>query len=168
MSAITIVNLVIFAAVLIKDWGHNRVTLFAVMRPLLFSAVIVPFFLPKFDIGGGGLALEAASLAGGAAVGAFACALLRVSVDETGQGWYDAGYAYVVFWVVITALRQAFIYGCQHWFSRDLGRFLLENQISVAAFADSVLFFTLAMVITTRLGILIRSRRSPRTAPATA
>jgi hypothetical protein len=160
LSAITIVNLVIFAAVLIKDWGHNRVTLFAVFRPLLLSVVIVPFFLPKFDSGGGGggLALEAASLAGGVAVGAFACAMLRVSVDEDGKGWYDAGYAYVAVWVLITVLRQLFVYGCQHWFTRDLGRFLVENRISPAAFGDSILFFTLSVVVATRLGILLRSR----------
>ena len=169
LSAITIVNLVIFAAVLIKDWGHNRVTLFAVFRPLLLSVVIVPFFLPKFDAGGGGLTLEAASLAGGVAVGAFACAMLRVSVDEKGKGWYDAGYAYVAVWVLITVLRQLFVYGCQHWFTRDLGRFLVENRISPAAFGDSILFFTLSMVIATRLGILLRTRLlAARAVPAVA
>jgi hypothetical protein len=158
LSAITIVNLVILAAVLIKDWGHNRVTLFPVVRPLLFSAAILPFVLPKFDAAGGGLALETASVAAGIAVGALACAMLRVSVDEKGQGWYDAGYAYVAVWILVTALRQLFVYGCQHWFTRDLGRFLVENRISPAAFGDSILFFTLSMVVATRLGILLRSR----------
>ncbi|MCO5994142.1 hypothetical protein [Actinoallomurus rhizosphaericola] len=169
MSAITIVNLVIFAAVLIKDWGHNRITMFAVLRPLLLTAVIVPFFLPKFDTAGGGLALEAASIGGGIVLGALACALLRVSVDESGQGWYDAGWAYVAVWTAITVLRQLLIYGCQHWFARDLGRFLIDHHISVAAFADSILFFTLTLVIITRVGILLRSRMpSARSVPSAA
>jgi hypothetical protein len=65
--------------------------------------------------------------------------------------------------------RQLFIYGCQHWFARDLGRFLIENRISVAAFADSILFFTLALVVTTRAGILVRSRLpSARSIPSAA
>ncbi|GAA4638516.1 hypothetical protein GCM10023196_096580 [Actinoallomurus vinaceus] len=169
MSAITIVNLVILAAILIKDWGHNRVTLFPIVRPLLLSVAIVPFVLPKFDAAGGGLTMEAASVVAGIAVGALACAMLRVSVDEEGKGWYDAGYAYVVVWVLISVLRQLFVYGCQHWFTRDLGRFLVENRISPAAFGDSILFFTLSMVIATRLGILIRSRLlAARTVPAAA
>ena len=79
--------------------------------------------------------------------------------------WTDAGVAYAVVWVVIAAARQVFIYGCQHWFTRDLGLFLIDNRISVNAFADSVMLLTLATMIANRLTILVRTRLAAARAP---
>lgn len=155
---LTLATLAIVAAILVKDWGHRRVTLLALVRPLVMAAVIVPFVMPGWDLSGSGLALEVGSLVAGASIGVLACSLLKVSVDKDGQAWTDAGYPYAIVWIVYAAARQLFIYGCQHWYSRDLGEFLIHNHITVAAFADSIMFLSLAPVVSSRLAILVRSR----------
>lgn len=107
---------------------------------------------------GNGLLLELTATAVGALLGVLACLCMRVSTDATGQTWTDAGVAYAVVWVAITAARQLFIYGCQHWFTRDLGMFLINQHISVHAFADSIMLLTLSTVVANRLAILARGR----------
>ncbi|WP_055588603.1 hypothetical protein [Peterkaempfera griseoplana] len=158
-TALTLVSLAVVALVLVKDWGHRRVTLFALLRPLVAAAVVVPFVAPGWDASGDGLALEIGSVVVGALLGLLASAFVKVTADGDGQAWTDAGAGYAAVWVVITALRQLFVYGCQHWYTQDLGRFLFDHHISVAAFADSIMFLALAPVIGNRLAILVRSRR---------
>ena len=156
-SALTIVSLAIVALVIARDWGHRRVTLFALCRPLI-AVIIVPFVAPGWSASGNGLLLEAAALVLGIAVGLGTSAFMKVSVDANGQAWTDAGYPYAAAWVVFTAVRLIFVYGCQHWFTRQLGMFLVDNHIALTAFADSIMFAFLAPVITNRLAIGIRSR----------
>ncbi|MBP2705045.1 hypothetical protein JOL79_14610 [Microbispora sp. RL4-1S] len=165
-AALTLASLAIVAAVLIKDWGHRKVTPLGLLRPLLVAAVVVPFVMPGWDMSGSGLVLEIVGLLAGAAIGVLASSFLKVSVDENGQAWTDAGYAYAAVWIVYTAARQVFIYGCEHWYSRSLGMFLIDNHISVAAFADSIMFLSLAPVVSNRLAILIRSRRRAAAHPS--
>lgn len=165
-TALTLGNLAIVAVLLARDWGHRRVTLFALLRPLLLSAVVIPFVMPGWDLTGNGLLLELATVVAGAALGAGACLFMRVSVDANGQAWTDAGWAYAVVWVAIVAARQAFIYGCQHWFTRALGMFLVDNHISVDAFADAIMLLTLTTVVGNRAAILIRGRLAPKRVPA--
>lgn len=160
-SALTLVNLAIVAVVLLRDWGHRRVTVWALLRPLLLAAVIIPFVMPGWDLTGNGVLLELAAIAVGALLGVLVSALMRVSVDGNGQAWTDAGFGYAAAWIVVTGARQAFIYGCQHWFTRDLGMFLIDNRISVNAFADAIMFLTLTTVVANRLAILVRARLSP-------
>jgi hypothetical protein len=157
-SALTLVSIAMVAVVLLKDWGHRRVTLIALLRPLLLAAVIVPFVMPGWDLAGNGLLLELGAALAGIAVGLLACSFMKVTVDAGGQTWTDAGLAYAAVWVTFTAARQAFIYGCQHWFTRDLGMFLIHDHISVNAFADSIMLVSLAPVLANRLAILVRSR----------
>lgn len=164
MSALTLANLAIVALLLARDWGHRRATLFALLRPLLLSAVVIPFVMPGWDFTGNGLLLELATVVVGAALGVCACLFMRVSADASGQVWTDAGWAYATVWVLIAAARQVFIYGCQHWFTRDLGLFLVNNRISVDAFADAVMLLTLTTVVANRAAILIRGRLSARPA----
>jgi hypothetical protein len=167
-TALTLTSLAVVALVLLRDWGHRKVTLFALFRPLLAAVVIIPFVAPGWDFSGNGLALEAGSLLVGIALGLLAFAFMKVTVDGEGQAWTDAGFPYAAVWVTLAAGRQAFIYGCQHWFTRDLGLFLMNNRISIAAFADSVMFLALAPVAANRLAILLRSRRVTATTPTTA
>jgi hypothetical protein len=79
-------------------------------------------------------------------------------VDASGQAWTDAGYPYATAWVVFTVARLIFVYGCQHWFTRQLGMFLVDNHIALTAFADSIMFAFIAPVVINRLAIGIRSR----------
>lgn len=83
---------------------------------------------------------------------------MRISIDASGQAWTDAGYPYAAIWIGFTAARLIFVYGCEHWFTRDLGMFLLDNHITVDALAYSILFLFLAPVVTNRLAILVRTR----------
>jgi hypothetical protein len=156
-TVLTILSLAIVVLVLARDWGHRRVTLLALCRPLI-AVVIIPFVAPGWSAAGNGLLLEAAALVLGIAVGLLTFAFMKVSVDASGQAWTDAGYPYAVAWVVFTAARLIFVYGCQHWFTRQLGMFLVNNHVPLTAFADSIMFAFLAPVITNRLAIGIRSR----------
>ncbi|ETK34887.1 hypothetical protein [Microbispora sp. ATCC PTA-5024] len=165
-TALTLAGLAIVAVVLLKDWGHRRATPLGLLRPLLVAAVVVPFVMPGWDMSGGGLVLEIVGLLAGAAIGVLASSFLKVSVDKDGQAWTDAGVAYAAVWIVYTVARQVFIYGCEHWYSRSLGMFLIGNHISVAAFADSIMFLSLAPIVSNRLAILIRSRRQTVAHPA--
>jgi len=158
-TALTLLNLAIVAVLLARDWGHRRVTLLGLLRPLLLAAVIVPFVMPGWDLTGNGLILAVAAAVVGAVLGVITCLFMRVAVDAAGQTWTDAGLAYAVAWIVIAAARQAFIYGCQHWFTRNVGVFLVDNHISVDAFADSIMLLTLGTMVANRLTILVRSRR---------
>jgi hypothetical protein len=83
---------------------------------------------------------------------------MKVSVHASGQARTDAGYPHAAAWVVFTAARLIFGYGCEHWLTTDLGMFLGDHHIAVTAFADSIMFVFLAPVITNRLAIGIRSR----------
>jgi hypothetical protein len=157
-TALTIASLAIVALVLARDWGHRRVTLFALCRPLIAAAVILPFVAPGWSASGHGLLLEIAALVLGIAVGLGTAAFMRVSMDVTGQAWTDAGYPYAAAWVAFTAARLLFVYGCEHWFTRGLGMFLVDNHIAVTAFADSIMFVFIAPVVTNRLAIGIRTR----------
>ncbi|MFR9780600.1 hypothetical protein ACL02O_31695 [Micromonospora sp. MS34] len=166
-TALTLLNLTIVAVLLARDWGHRRVTLLGLLRPLLLAAVVVPFVSPGWDLAGNGLLLEISAAVVGASLGVLSCLFMRVTVDNRGQMWTDAGVAYAVTWVAIAAARQVFIYGCQHWFTRDLGMFLINNHISVNAFADSIMLLTLATMIANRLTILMRTRLAATASPRT-
>lgn len=165
-TALTVLNIAIVVVLLARDWGHRRITLFGLLRPLILAAVVVPFVMPGWDFTGRGLLLVVGAAVIGALLGILTCTFMRVSVDANGRGWTDAGIAYAVAWVVIAGARQLFIYGVQHWFTRDVGKFLVDNHISVNSFADAILLLTLGTMIANRLTILVRSRLAA--APATA
>jgi hypothetical protein len=69
------------------------------------------------------------------------------------QAWTDTGLPYTVIWVALAAVRLTLIYGTEHWFTRAIGKFLVNNHISVNAFADSIIFVAIAPVIANRLTI---------------
>ena len=156
-TILTFVSLAIVALVLARDWGHRKVTLFALLRPLV-AVIIIPFVAPGWDLHGAGLPLEIGGLVAGVALGLLAVAFMKVSVDAEGQAWTDAGVPYAVIWIIIAAARLVVIYGSEHWFTQDLGMFLVSNHISVDAFADSVIFLAIAPVVANRLAILVRVR----------
>jgi hypothetical protein len=156
-TALTVVSLAVVALLLARDWGHRRVTLFPLIRPLL-GVFIVPFVAPGWNASGNGLYLELGALVLGVAIGMLTFAFIRVSVDEDGQAWTDAGYPYAAIWIGFTALRLLFVYGVEHWFTHSVGVFLIDNHINVNAFAYSIIILFLAPVVSNRLCILVSSR----------
>jgi hypothetical protein len=156
-TVLTLISLATVALVLARDWGHRKVSLFALLRPLI-AVIIVPFVAPGWDLSGPGLPLEIGGLVAGVALGLVTMAFMRVSVDAGGQAWTDTGLPYALLWVVLAALRLILIYGTEHWFTQAVGMFLVNNHISVDAFADSIIFLAIAPVVANRLAILIRVR----------
>src|SRR5690348_14774282 len=105
-TALTLLNVAIVVLLLARDWGHRRVTLFGLLRPVILAAVVVPFVMPGWDLSGRGLLLILGTAVLGVALGLLTCAFMRVSVDASGQAWTDAGWPYAVAWVVIAGARQ--------------------------------------------------------------
>jgi hypothetical protein len=164
-TPLTIISLAVVALLLARDWGHRRVTMLALLRPLI-AIVIIPFFAPGWSGSGAGLALEAGGLVLGVAIGLLTFAFMRFSIDDHGQVWSDTGYTYVAIWIAFTAARLIFVYGTEHWFTRQIGSFLVSNHIAVDAFAYSIIFLFIAPILTNRLAILVRTRTLPTPAGA--
>ena len=80
--SVWIINLAVLGVVLESDLGTRRVTRFRVLRPLITSAAIVPFFLGGGASGGYGLAVEIAAAVAGVALG-LVCTAFR-PVQDTG------------------------------------------------------------------------------------
>lgn|GEM_PF-1720638 len=95
-------------------------------------------------------------------LGSGAAMLMRVEPDaDTGSMVTVAGAPYAAVWIVVAIARLMFTYESTHSisFGRALGTFLINNQISVTALADAIIFVGFAMMVANRAVLLIRSRR---------
>jgi hypothetical protein len=92
---------------------------------------------------------------------------MRVSWDQrAGRAVSVAGIGYVASWAAVSAARLSFAYGAEHWFSFQLGTWMAGNDVSVAALTDSLVFFSIAMLIG-RTGMLaLRARAAAQPAGA--
>jgi hypothetical protein len=158
-TGLTVAVLAMVVLVLARDLGHRKISWIALLRPIVLPLVVIPFIGIPWNFSGNGLLLEAAAVLVGLGVGALAGAFMKVSRDTAADTWTDAAAAYAAVWIVVTAARQLLIYGAQHWFTRDLGLFLMDHHIAVAAFADSMLFLSILPVIGNRLLLLLRVTR---------
>src|SRR5690242_5727544 len=132
--------------VLVSDLGTRAVGRLRLIRPFLAAAVVVPFFLKGVVTSGNGLLIELAGIAAGAVLGLAAAASLRVRRDQqTGAVTSHAGVAYAA----------------HHLFAAQLFSFGMTHHITVAALTDSLIFLSLAMLLTRTGALAIRARRTP-------
>ncbi len=154
-----IINGAVLLAVLEADIGpHRKITAFRILRPILLAAVIVPLFIKGVVTHGDGLVLELVGVAAGLVGGALALAFTRVyRSPSTGRPVSAAGAPYALLWIVIIGARAAFSYGADHWFTDQLGSWLVSNSITSAALTDGLIFMAIAMLLTRTVGLAIRA-----------
>lgn len=164
-TSVLIVTLVILTTVLISDLGTRKVTPLRLIRPFIAAGIVVPFFAKAVVTSGHGLLLEVAGVAAGAVVGVLAAACMRVRRDQqAGTVTSHAGAAYAAIWILVSGARLFFDYGSNHLFTAELVHFGITHQISLAALTDSLIFFSLAMLLA-RTGTLAARARRARTLP---
>jgi hypothetical protein len=164
-TSVLIVTLVILTTVLIADLGIRKVTPLRLIRPFIAAGIVIPFFAKAVVTSGHGLLLEVAGVAAGAVVGGLAAACMRVRRDQrTGTVTSHAGVAYAAIWILVSGARLFFDYGSNHLFTAKLVHFGITHQISLAALTDSLIFFSLAMLLA-RTGALAARARRARTHP---
>jgi hypothetical protein len=163
-----IVNVIVLAAVLEADLGsHRKVSKLRILRPILTTAAVVPLFLEKVTTHGTGLTLEVALAAAGIVLGLVATALTTVyRSPETGKPVSRAGAGYAALWIVVVGARAAFSYGSLHWFSPQLGHWMISNAVTASAITDALVFMAVALVLTRTIALAVRAGHLPALAPS--
>jgi hypothetical protein len=158
-----LINAVVLAVVFESDLGpHRKITRFRVLRPLITSLLIVPFFIKGAAGSGTGLALEAILTVAGLLLALLAMSQMKVYLSpETGRPVTRAGLAYALVWTVVIGARVAFSYGSEHWFAAPLGRWLVSHHVTGDTLTDALIFMAVAMVLT-RVGVLAGRSRAVR------
>jgi hypothetical protein len=160
-TSVLIVTLVVLTTVLISDLGTRKVTALRLIRPFIAAGIVIPFFAKAVVTSGHGLLLELAGVAAGAVVGVLAAACMRVRRDQqAGTVTSHAGVAYAAIWVLVSGARLFFDYGSNHLFTAQLVHFGIVHQISLAALTDSLIFFSLAMLLGRTCALAARARRA--------
>jgi hypothetical protein len=163
MQSALIVDAVLLAAVLEADLGRQRkIGKFRLLRPLGIAAGIIPLYLKAVATSGNGLALEVTLAAAGIVLGLVALRLMTVyRSPDTGKAVSRTGPAYAALWTIVIGARAAFSYGSDHWFSAQLGNWMVRNTVTVNAITDGLIFMAVAMLLTRTIGMAMRARHVP-------
>ncbi|SEG29039.1 hypothetical protein SAMN05216223_104212 [Actinacidiphila yanglinensis] len=156
MSTLTqamVINAAVLFAVLEADLGpHRKIGAFRILRPVLLSGAIVPLFVASPATHGDGLGLEVVAVVAGVVAGLCAAGLTHVYVSpRTGRPVSRTGVPYAALWVGVIGARAAFSYGSAHWFTTQLGNWMMHHQVTSDAITDSLLLMAVAMTLTRTL-----------------
>jgi hypothetical protein len=80
---------------------------------------------------------------------------------KTGRPVSSAKWGYALLWIVVIGARAAFSYGAHHWFSQQLGSWLVTNRIPSAAITDGLIFMAVVMLLTRTAVLAARARHLP-------
>lgn len=158
-------NLIVFAVAVHSDVGRRKVGPFRVLRPLVTATAIVPFFLKGLFFSGNALKLELAGTAVGILLGLLATSPMRFEYDSAKYRVFTrAGWIYAGSWGIVTAGKICFSYGAQHWFPRQLGKWMYQNGLTANSLTAAIICLNIAMMLA-RVGyIFLRARRTARAA----
>ncbi len=147
---VLIVNIAVLFAVLEADLGRRKISTVRILRPLFLAAGIIPLFIAHPATAGNGEILEITLAGLGAVLGVVAAGgLMKVTFDDVSQTCVStAGAAYGAFWVAVIGARLLFTYGANHWYSTQLGHWMVTNGITVDALTDALIFMAVAMAVT--------------------
>jgi hypothetical protein len=161
MQSDLIVDALVLTAVLEADLGsHRKIGKFRIVRPLLIAGAIIPLYLKSVSTTGAGLSLEIALGAAGLVLGLVASALMTVyRSPKSGKPVSRARAGYAALWVVVIGARAAFSYGATHWFSSELGHWMIRNAVTGAAITDALIFMAVTMLLTRTLGLAVRAAK---------
>jgi hypothetical protein len=154
---VLIVNIAVLFAVLEADLGRRRVSSFRIWRPVLLAAGIIPLFIAHPATSGNGEVLEIALAGLGALLGvAAAGGLMKVTFDGASQQIVSTtGAAYGAFWCLIIGARLLFTYGANHWYTSQLGHWMVTNGVTVDALTDALIFMAITMAVTRTLRLAV-------------
>ena len=107
---------------------------------------------------GNGLTLEIALGAAGIVLGLVATSLMTVyRSPRTGKPVSRVGAGYAALWTLVIGARAAFSYGSNHWFSSELGHWMVRNAVSANAITDALIFMAIAMMLTRAVAMASRA-----------
>jgi hypothetical protein len=163
MQSALIVDAVVLAAVLEADLGqHRKIGKFRLLRPIGIAASIIPLYVTAVTTHGDGLLLETGLAVAGIILGLVATALMTVyRSPTTGKPVSRAGHAYAALWTLVIGARAAFSYGSTHWFSSQIGHWMMRTGVTVDAITDGLIFMAVAMILTRTIGMASRARHLP-------
>jgi hypothetical protein len=160
-TSVLITSILILALVLATDLGTRNVSRLRLIRPFIAAAVIIPLYLKGMATSGHGLQLELAGAGAGLLVGLIAAARMRVMPGgKPGTAVSHAGFGYAAIWGAVTAARLFFDYGSHHLFASQLVHFGMTYQITVAALTDSLIFFSVAMLLSRTASLALKASRA--------
>ena len=128
--------------------------------PVLAVAAAAVMFLHSVPAGGSDLALEAAGVAAGAAMGAIGGLATRLRLGADGQALGRAGWLAASMWIGGVGARLAFAVAAGNGAGPAIARFSVAHHITgSAAWVAALVMMALADVFTRLVVIYLRGRR---------
>jgi hypothetical protein len=136
--------------------------------PVLAVGAAAVMFLHSVPVGGSDLALEAACVAAGAAMGAISGLATRLRLGADGRPLGRAGVLAASMWIVAVGARLAFAIAAGNGAGPAIARFSIAHHITgSSAWVAALVMMALADVLTRLAVIYLRGRRLTA-APAAA